>query len=124
MTQEQDADPVFPSLDAFVENYVVHLYRRQVGEMARNRWDARWWSVPEAVIRLEAMWRSWEQLRGDGALGMSTWLLSHGDPHMRVLMDPEGPFRDSTAQARSTDPLPVEPAPEGMFPVYPAQPVV
>jgi hypothetical protein len=26
-------------------------------------------------------------------LGVSTWWLNHADPHMRVLMDEEGPFK-------------------------------
>ncbi|MDQ0819407.1 hypothetical protein QFZ79_001702 [Arthrobacter sp. V4I6] len=33
-----------------------------------------------------------EHLRLEPALGISTWWLNHADPHMRILMDKEGPF--------------------------------
>lgn len=41
---------------------------------------------------MEAIWRAWEYLRLEAALGISTWWLNHADPHMRVLMDKEGSF--------------------------------
>jgi hypothetical protein len=42
---------------------------------------------------MESIWRAWEHLRLEPALGISTWFLNHADPHMRVLMDKEGPFK-------------------------------
>jgi hypothetical protein len=42
---------------------------------------------------MEAIWRAWEHLMLEPALGISTWFLNHADPHMRVLMDKEGPFK-------------------------------
>jgi hypothetical protein len=42
---------------------------------------------------MEAIWRAWEHLRLEPALGVSTWWLNHADPHMRALMDKEGPFK-------------------------------
>jgi len=42
--------------------------------------------------RLEALWRAWEHLRQDPALGMSVWWRDHADPHMAALLDPDGPF--------------------------------
>ena len=44
------------------------------------------------------------------------WLLNHGDPHMRALMDPEGPFAGSEDTNGKNDGLPYEAPPEGLFP--------
>ena len=73
------------------------------------------------MVRLEALWRSWEFLRRDPSTGMSVWLRDHADHHMSVLMDPDGPFAgaDATAEAnhcRHGEPLPYERPPEGLFP--------
>lgn len=106
--------PHFSNVDAFVREYLVHVYRRKVGERATRRWSARWWESPEALTRLEALWRAWEQLRLDPNMGMSVWFRDHADYHMGVLMDPDGPFRSSTDQANETEPLPYTPPPPGL----------
>lgn len=43
---------------------------------------------------MEAIWRAWEHLRLEPALGVSTWWLNHADPHMRLLMDKEGSLQE------------------------------
>jgi len=43
---------------------------------------ARWWESPEAIFRLEAMWRSWEALRLNPATVISDWLRDHADHHL------------------------------------------
>lgn len=107
----------FNNLDEFVREFVRHVFRRDVGETGRaeHRWSARWWETPEAVIRLEAIWRTWEQARLDPTFGISTWLRDHADYHMGVLMSPAGPFGHSTDTATSDEPLPYRAAPEGLF---------
>ena len=108
------------SVDEFVREYLRNVYRRKID--GKNRvWAAEWWKYDEAVIRLEALWRSWEYLRRDPATGMSVWWRDHADPHMGVLMDPQGPFApaDATAsenQCGKGDPLPYKRPPEGLFP--------
>src|SRR3954463_7458930 len=47
-----------------------------------------WWRRPEAVIRLEAVWRSFEALRQAPATGISVWLRDHADVHMAQLTSP------------------------------------
>jgi hypothetical protein len=42
---------------------------------------------------MECIWRAWEYLRFEAAMGLSTWWLNHADRHMRVLMDKEGSFK-------------------------------
>jgi hypothetical protein len=75
-------------------------------------WCPQWWDHPEAVQRIEALWRAWEVLRLDGGTGMSTWWVDHADPQLALLCNPDiGPFghchtthgRDITP-LRTTDP--------------------
>ena len=49
---------------------------------------------------------------------MSVWFRDHADPHMAVLMDPDGPFAGATSEEdvnRRGDPLPYMEPPEDMF---------
>ena len=106
----------YRSVDEFVRGLVVPVFRRNVGPRAEARWSARWWESAEAIMRLEAMWRSWEALRHNPATGVSDWLRDHADHHMAILLSPAGPFARSQDEAKATDPLPHEPSPDGMFP--------
>ena len=119
-TPETEPPPelYFGSTDEFVREFVCPVFRRNVGEAGRAeyRWSARWWESAEAVIRLEAMWRSWEQARLDPATGISTWLRDHADYHLSILTSPTGPFAHSRDTANVTDPLPYEAPPPGLFP--------
>ena len=112
--------PYYGSVDEFVREYLRHVYRRAINGRSRI-WAARWWEYDEAVIRLEALWRAWEFLRLDPSIGMSVWWRDHADPHMAVLMDPDGPFAAADAnaeenQSRKGQPLPYQAPPEGLFP--------
>lgn len=110
----------FGSVDEFVREYLRNAYRRRID--GKNRiWAARWWEYDEAVIRLEALWRSWEHLRLDPSTGMSVWWRDHADHHMSVLMDPQGPFYAAEAVSRENQetkggPLPYATPPPGLFP--------
>jgi hypothetical protein len=70
---------------------------------------------------METIWRAWEHLRMEPALGLSTWWLNHADPHMRVLMDKKGRFKkcayDGHKPARTSalSALPHIPPEEGLF---------
>ncbi len=119
---EPPAEPAAPALyyasvDEFVREYLVNVYRRRVGPRGSRRWSAEWWRNAEAIIRLEALWRAWEHLRLDGATGMSVWLRDHADPHMAMLFDPDGPFAGSDDENRAGAPLPYAPPPAGLFDV-------
>lgn len=109
----------YGSVDEFVREYLRYVYRRRID--GRHRcWAGRWWQYDEAVIRLEALWRSWERLRQDPETGMSVWWRDHADHHMPALMDPDGPFCLATEGeenlCKKGDPLPYVAPPAGMFP--------
>ena len=108
----------YGSVDEFVREVIVPVFGRDVGEKGRAelRWSARWWESSEAIMRLEALWRSWEHLRLDPATGMSVWLRDHLDHHLGALMSPIGPFAASTDTARAGDPLPYTAPPPALFP--------
>ncbi|MGR6997684.1 DUF4913 domain-containing protein [Yinghuangia aomiensis] len=102
-------------MDSFVTDYIGQILCRRLQPRHRDL-VPRMVAAPEALVRLSAMWRAFEYLRVDAALGMSTFWLHHADPHMRVLMDPEfGPFalcdpREGHA-VRELEPLPMAPSP-------------
>lgn len=118
-TPEAPPQLYYPTVDDFVREFLCQTFRRPVGPGSPLRWSARWWESAEAIIRLDAMWRSWETLRLDPATGMSVWLKDHADYHLAVLMSPTGPFRNSEDTAKITDPLPYEPPPTGLFTASP-----
>jgi len=110
----------YPDVEAFVTEWLVDAYRRGLDGRGRT-WCPQWWQHVEALSRIEAMWRAFEYLRQEPALGMSTWWQEHADPHMAVLLDPEGPFRycdPEKGHSARIPPLPVEKAPEGHLTDY------
>jgi hypothetical protein len=90
---EPAAELVYDSAVEFFVELLAPSYVREVNEGAAFAWCSEWYKHPEALIRMESIWRAWEHLRLEPALGISTWWLNHVDPHMRVLMDKEGPFK-------------------------------
>ncbi|MBH1934131.1 DUF4913 domain-containing protein [Streptomyces sp. AV19] len=108
---------VFPTVADFVEGYFAPTIRRNLHGSAT--WCPRWWAHPEALLRMTAVWRAWEHLRHDPALGISNWLLQHADPHLRVLMDGDnGPLAACSPEGHSRyayEPLPLEPADPAMW---------
>lgn len=88
--------PVYTSAEVWVREFVVEVFQRPFG--GEVRWCASWQDHPEAVLRLEAMWRAWEVLHQDDGLGLSRWLLSHFDPSFTVLTGRTGPFARCTVE--------------------------
>lgn len=108
---------VFGNVDEFLRMKLRYLYPRRVGPQGQYRWAADWWKYPEAISRLDALWRAWEALRLDGQFGMSVWWRDHADHHMRYLLDADGPFAGSQDRNDETDgyALPYSAPPDGMF---------
>jgi hypothetical protein len=84
---------VYSSATEFFAELLAQSYVREVNEGAAFAWCPECYKHPEALIRIESIWRAWEHLRLEPALGVSIWWLNHADPHMRILRDKEGPFR-------------------------------
>ncbi|MBT2505834.1 DUF4913 domain-containing protein [Streptomyces sp. ISL-98] len=84
--------------------------------------------VREALSRLTALWRAWENLRLDPALGMSTWWLHHAKPHLQDLLDADtGPLSACSPEGHTAyayPPLPLEPADPALWlsPAFSAAP--
>ncbi|OPC77549.1 hypothetical protein B4N89_44490 [Embleya scabrispora] len=109
----------FSSVEVFVTEYLAPLLRRRLNRSLAV-WCPSWWAHPEAVARLTSLWRAFEYLRRDAALGSSIWWTHHADPHLRVLMDPDiGPFAVCDPRdGHSGSPLPalpLTPVPPGLL---------
>jgi len=92
---EEAPPPVFASVEEWVEQYFLAVFARSTG--GTLRWCDQWRTHAEAVLRLEALWRSWETLRLDPNLGMATWLTNFLDPQVGALLHPQGTFGSCTA---------------------------
>ena len=113
---EEPPELYYGSVDEFVREQIVPVFRRRVGPGEGLHWAADWWRYPEAVMRLDALWRSWEALRLDPALGISVWMRDHADHHLAVLMSSDGPFLKSKDSNDHGEDLPYTAPPEGLFP--------
>ncbi len=82
----------YETLDEWVNDYFLPTFKRPIG--GEIRWCDEWQQHAEAITRLEALWRSWEHLRLDPALGMATWLTNHLDPQLTVLLGRRGTFAE------------------------------
>ncbi len=94
----------------FVHEFVVHIYARRVSRQnTRFRWCPQWYLHPEAVARLDALWKAFEHLRQDPTLGPSVWWRDHTDPTMQALTAPDGPFAECAEGSHSVpSSLPIE----------------
>jgi len=92
---------VFGSAEEFLHEQLLLTYVRDIDDRSA-KWCMEWYFHPEAVSRVEALWRAWEHLRLDGATGISVWWRDHADHHMRILLDPQGPFYISDTPRPST----------------------
>lgn len=115
--QEEQPQLLYPTVEAWVTDWLSPGFRRSTAALnSTHRWCSDWWKHGEAVSRLDALWRAWEHLRLDPATGLSVWYRDHCSHHMAVLMDPDGPFANcKEGHKPETVPLPVTPAPIGLF---------
>lgn len=108
------AEPVFPTLARWVADWLAPMIRRP--DRQDQAWCPEWWRHPEAIARLEALWRAWEALRLDDVTGMSVWWRDHADHHLPHLFDNHGPFSKCRGQhKRENPPLVVKEPPSGWF---------
>jgi Domain of unknown function (DUF4913) len=109
------AELYYPSVAEFVADRLIHLYPRPAPESGLV-WCPRWFQHPPALSRLDSIWRAWEHLRFDPAVGISNWWINYADPNMRALMDATtGPFARCAKGHRAPEPLPIDEPPDGLF---------
>lgn len=118
-TDDAPAEPEnhFPTMYVFVEDYLVHVYAHEIrAQITEPRWCPCWWEHPEAVARVEALWKAFEVQRLDAGTGMSVWFRDHADPCMAVLLAASGPFSQCDAENHKVrPPLPVVAAPDWLI---------
>lgn len=109
--------PFFADCEAWLTQWLLPTWTR--AQSQSSVWCPQWWMHPEALSRIESMWRAWEELRLDAGTGMSSWWRDHGDYHLSVLSAAHGPFKGCTLEkghrTRAVPVLPAQPAPAGLF---------
>jgi hypothetical protein len=101
--------PRFADLESWVNGYFVLTFARPAGAVC---WCEHWWDHAEAVVRLDALWRTWEAAALDPVGGVADWLRDYLDPEISVLFSSVGPFGDCRKGAHVRPPvLPVSPTP-------------
>lgn len=83
-------EPFYSSLDQWVTDWLLPNYSRPLRDVSQFRWDPQWWRYSEVVMRLEALWASWEKMRLEGGPGIVTFFRDYLDPMMRVILRPAG----------------------------------
>lgn len=112
-------EPGFPDSATWVTRWLCPNLEREIKRTFE--WCPSWWDHPEAVQRIESLWRAWEALRLQGGIGMSQWWVSHADRQLAVLCNPDvGPFGHChTTHGRDIAPLVATDPPDG-WPLRPA----
>lgn len=85
-----ESETSYPNAEVWVNMWFAPTFARRPG--ATMHWCPKWWDHPEAVLRLEALWRTWEVLRRDPTTGIATWLREFFDPQFGILTSADGPF--------------------------------
>jgi hypothetical protein len=107
-----ERSPQFPDLESWVNGFFVLTFGRPSEQAS---WCAHWWDHPEAVLRLSALWRTWEAAALDPVGGMAAWIRDHLDPGLAVLLSPTGPFAGCRDEHVKPQVLPVAPTPPGWW---------
>ncbi|MEP6463018.1 MAG: DUF4913 domain-containing protein [Frankiaceae bacterium] len=104
----------FDNVEEFVTGMFAPRFARSIGGPVK--WCPQWWDHPEAVLRLEALWRSWEAHRLDPDRGIAVWLRDFADPQLTALLHDTGTFAACNPDKHSPRaPLPLAAAPAGYW---------
>lgn len=107
-----DAEEVenhFPNVYVFVQDFLVKVHARPVRDGLSWHWCSHWWDHPEAVSRLEALWKAFEVLRRDPGTGAATWWRDYADPTIAALSDAAGTFAKCSDTSHAVPPdLPMD----------------
>ena len=86
-----DPLPRYDSVAAFVSGLIEPVYVADRLGRGSFRWCWSWTLHPEAIARLDALWRAYEYLSLDDYPNLAEWW-STVDEHLGVLCDPHGTF--------------------------------
>jgi Domain of unknown function (DUF4913) len=108
-------EPLCEDVETWVEHVYAPVYIRKTGQV--QRWCASWWAHPEAIVRLTALWRTWEAARAsEEESAMAEWLRSCFDALNPVLLADDGPFASCSPDRHSEQkPMPLTSAPPGYW---------
>ena len=98
--------PLCPDVQTWVEHVYAPTYIRKITQT--QRWCPSWWAHPEAIVRLTALWRTWEAARAsEDDTAMADWVRAYLDAINPVLLAADaGPFA-SCAPDRHSEQAPM-----------------
>lgn len=80
----------FNDMYEFMNTIITPVFSRKLSERsaAPVRWDPDWWRYPEAVLRADLMWRTFEVARAkQDPNELEAWLRVTVDHHMGILLN-------------------------------------
>lgn len=102
-------EPQFASVVEFVDNFIRPMYATTASKQDQANWSPRWYTHSEAVARLDALWRCYEEKRRANPNGfLEEFLRVNADYHMRQLMSADGVFAQCRRDDYPSVPLPID----------------
>lgn len=113
LDQTEPIQPICEDVETWVTHEYAPVYIRKINQT--QRWCPSWWAHAEAIIRLTALWQTWESARAaEHPAAMAEWLHSHLDAINPVLLAADGPFASCTPDRHNDQsPMPLTAAPPG-----------
>ncbi|MBC7299380.1 DUF4913 domain-containing protein [Nocardia mangyaensis] len=113
--------PQFGHFTDFANAWMLPTINVRLAEANRENtftWCTRWWSHRPVAVRVAHVHTAFEAMRRSKAgSSLSTFLLSHFDPHVNLILDAaHGPLHRCTrTHHQATPSLPFDPVPPGWF---------
>lgn len=110
---DDGVEPLCPDVQTWVEHVYAVTYIRRINQT--QRWCPCWWDHAEAIVRLTALWQTWEAARiSTEPSGMADWIRVYLDVLNPVLLSPDGPFASCAIDRHHEQtPMPLADPPAG-----------
>ncbi len=103
----EEVPPLYVDFYQFMNEFIGPQISRKLSEQtgAGLRWDPDWWRYPEAVLRANLMWRSFEaarikDMKDPGEL--EAWMRLVADHHVPILLNGvNGPMSNSAGPMKT-----------------------
>lgn len=103
----EEVPPLYADFYQFMNEFIGPQISRKLSEQtgAGLRWDPDWWRYPEAVLRANLMWHSFEaarikDMKDPGEL--ESWMRLVADHHMPILLNGvNGPMSSSSGPMKT-----------------------